>query len=282
MVYFSLPYFFEDYNFNLFLQNYIEKNPNKINFPCKIDSLYGNFPFSFWYVDVNNCLYTENLVLFDEMSYFQANNIFPIYLDISNKFLTSTDLNDVHLNTVLKIFEGTGNYIKIIDKEIYKYIKKKYIGYNFILSENYFIFEKEKTEANNDILDLVDLIELPAYMNLEKDFLLKYPNKNKISLTLGDNCKNCDFSCLQSCRERENNVQAIFSKNSVYYDCEDGFNYNSLFEEFNELKLLGYSKFKIKAPLFTNLKEYHKNLIKFFIKPEFQLDFLVDVEEVLW
>lgn len=277
MIYFSLPYFYENYNFNLFLSKYIEQNPEHINFKCKIDSLYGNFPFSFWHGDTNNCVGQKTPIFIDEMNVFNINTSFPLYFDFSNQFIMPYDFFNSHMVAVLRTFEGSGHYIKYIHKEVYEYIKNNYIGYKFILSENAFLFNKDEL----DLLDNIDFIELPAVMNNEKEYLKMLQNKNKYYITLGDGCSECSFDTNQICKKQEQSRQATFSSKSIYKECSEGFCYDKLLKDFEELSALGFSKFKIKMPLYSDIKSFRNFMIKFFIKPEFQFDFYIQMEEVL-
>ena len=275
MVYFSLPYFYENQKFNYFLYKYVETYPEQLRFKFKIESFYGNLPFSFWNGDLNTCTsLNRKVILNNAVDEIVKKSVVPIKFDVSNIYLNHYDFFDTHLNMILKKFEGMGNFLKISDFNFYDFIESNYIGYDFILSENIFLLGLEENIAaipENKIA----AIELPSFLNKDIDFLKNIENKNKIFITIGDGCQDCFLEKIEQCKKEEMQFQILFSQNSIYNYCKKGFCHNKLLEEFNKISECGFTHFKIKAPQYNDIDRFNHFLVQFLFKPQHQYEFIL-------
>ena len=279
MIYLSLPYFYENQNFNIKFKEFLRDNPKAQNFSqqCVLESCYGNFPFSFWNGDKNNNFKNfKNVLTKEDINTFITQNLYSIIkFDFSNIYLTDKDLFDPHLNMILDTNKGLGNFIKISDIKIKDYIEQKYLGYDFILSENFFINNKltlEEIKSYTQKDSIFYCIDLPSLFNKIPKELKKINNKNKITLTIGDRCSLCDFPHWEQCKIKEQLYQINYSIKTIDENENILINYQTLQNEINILTQLGFSYFKIK-PFTDNLIIFNDTLIQTFIAPMYQGEF---------
>lgn len=274
MLYFSLPNFYENIEFNKELARIISEHPDMVNDdirPCRIESCYGNFPYSFWNGDVSTNCGDNRAVLYDEAIEIQKLHWTPVTLDCSNIAMIETDFLNYHLEMILDVFSKVGNTIKISNLSLMEYISSKYTGYYFILSKNTDMINSFENHINSLIEEnRFDYIEIPDYWSEETIKGIK--NKNKVLITLDNKCRHCSRDQQCECKVYENINQISYSNVSVLNDCVN--TSISVKEEFDNYRKLGFTHFQFQTPSPYEMLGFKQKLLDFFIKPEYHRTFV--------
>ena len=271
MVYISLPNFIVNNAFNNLFNLYVKNNPDKLIFPFQIESYYGSFPYSVWNGDINSN-YGEAM-LYPAMSQFVLTTQAPLRLDLSNTLLNNTDLYNIHENTILKLCESNGTMVELSDLSLLAYIENNYYNYSFILSPNAALIHEFNEDIINSFCEQDNFILISLLKNIPIDFN-KINKKHKIEIIVGNNkCNKCNYFEQMKCRFDEQQLQTMFSGNSVYNYCNkiNGIYMDDSYikNEILELKNQGFTHFKIANPCYNNFKIFNRTLIQNLIKPEY-------------
>lgn len=280
MIFISLPYMYENLNFNNLLKRY-DKAQQIFQIPIEIEMCYGSLPFSYWNGDLNNNYNIGTLLLHNDIvNIFQNSNI-PFCIDCSNNNLTIEDLDDVHQNIILTAGNSCGNYVEISDLSVLQYIKDQYKNYDFILSKNADLINPLTADIINVFLEqnIFYLINLPNRLKTNISELEKIIAKNKIIITIGNKCK-CDNE--NYCMQQEQLNQINYSGYTMY-NCEYTNNYlnsNELLEEIQYFQKLGFSHFKIDSPPLCKNKNFQLYLIENLVKSKYKIK-LINESEIM-
>lgn len=254
MVNFILPNFYYNSRFNNYLANYIKVYPQHLNFSENINifAQEGNFPFSFWHGKINTNQADGEICLYPDMFEYKQNTITPIIFDCTNIYLSYNQLwlKDAHFQSVMNMFANSGCYVKTHDDSIRKAILDLHPHYFFITTN-----EKEY-DQNYDFI-ITNNCDFKPY--------------NKTIYTLNNRCEFCKKDCLQ----RENLNQFTFSSESLMTNCPISiFNVEQLSSQYEKSRKMGYTYFRFEEISINLIEEFNKTLLNFFIKPEFQENFL--------
>lgn len=274
MFYISLPYFHENYKFNLFFKEYIENNrsnrQNKLIADFNIEYVYGSFPWSYWNGGINN--HKGQAILSNDIhNFFNRINI-PIRIDASNIYINESNYYDIHENTILKIANGTNTSYEISDLNLMSYIAKYNLNNKFIISNNAQLLYAFDSNILNIFqkyqeIELINIGYNPFEQLKDIDFS-QIQNKNKLEISIG-HCQNCSLDKYLECSKSEQKNIYNFSKLSLFTNCQNeckNFNY------YNDIKPYlkqGIKHFKIISKP-NNLTEFNINIIRSFVKPEYQ------------
>lgn len=272
MVYFSLPYFYENYQFNHFLKDFVLKHPEKTNFEKErivIKEAFGSFPYCFWNGDNSNIGENNKVLLYDDILSFYKKNFMSISFDCSNVFLVKNDFYNSHIKMIFNIFSNAGHSIKISNLDAKNILEKIFSGYEYILSKNAFIDKEVDIEILNDLLEIEDFkyIEIPYYIDL--NILKNLNKKNKALILLNSPCQQCNNKTFFICRKEENYNQINYSEKRKFDYCHYNFSEKDLYNQFDLYYQNNFRDFQIEAPAEKDLNKFNNMLIKFFIKKEF-------------
>ena len=270
MFYISLPYFYENYKFNNFFNNYVDNsNKNQKEFKLvdnfTVEYVYGAFPWSLWNGGVNS--HVGKAVLSQEIEQIINAINTPIRFDASNILLKEEDYLDIHENAILKISNGSNNIYEISNFNLMDYISKMYLNNKFIISNNLQI----TTDLNEDLIntlinnDNIDLINLGYHLIYD---ISKINNKDKIECMIGY-CYNCSNKQNLICNFQEQQNIYNFSGNSLFINCSSCNKNVDYYQQILPMYHKGIKHFKIMTSV-SNLDDFNINIIKSFIKPEFQ------------
>lgn len=274
MFYISLPYFYENYKFNSFFKKYIEQcrinKQDKLIADFEIEYAYGSFPWSYWNGGINN--HRKFAVLANDMHNFFIQTNIPIRIDVSNIYINETDYYDIHENTILKIANGTNTVYEISDLNLMTYITEHNLNNKFIISNNAQLFHSFNIEILNVFqerseIDFINIGYKPFEQLNNIDFS-QIKDKNKLEISIGY-CQNCSLEkCLQCSNNEQKNIYN-FSKRSFFINCPNEYKVLNYYDEIKPYLRQGIKHFKlITEP--NNLTEFNINIIKSFIKPEYQ------------
>lgn len=264
MFYISLPFFYENYQFNNFFKDYINSNRTKLIANFNIEYAYGSFPWSYWNGGMNNNRGEAVLAADMQLNIYQSS--IPIRIDSSNIYLQESDYLDIHQNAILRIANGTNTVYEISNLNLMDYIMKYNLNNKFIISNNAQLIH----EFNTDIIKVfqeqeeIELINIGYNLN-QLDFS-KISNKNKLEISIGY-CTNCSEHLKCSSQEQKNIYN--FSKQSFYTNCFNECKINNYYEIIEFYLKQGINHFKITTNP-NNLKEFNIKIINSFIKPEYQ------------
>lgn len=268
MFYISLPFFYENYKFNNFFKNYvnqeIKKTSSKLIDKFNIAYVHGSFPWSLW-SGYNTCqgpaVYTSQML--PHITTSQS----IIRLDCSNIFLQQQDFYDIHQNAILKTIIMNNHAYEISSFNLMKYISEQNINSNFIISNNAFSSYK-LNESNLNLLceqSNIDLINIGTDLSID---LSKIKHKQKIEIDI-TSCNICPYEKYQQCKINEQKSNYNFSQYSILQSCsykKELINYYDLIQFYYKQ---GIQYFKINSYT-TDLQQFNINIIKSFIKPEYQ------------
>lgn len=269
MFYISLPYFYENSQFNQFFQNYIEDNrlrqQSKLIANFNIEYIYGAFPWSYWNGGINN--HYGAAVFADNMNTIFTKTLTPIRVDMSNIFIKQYDYYDIHENTILKMANGTNTVYEISDLNLMEYISEYNLNNKFIISNNFQLIQN----FNSDIINLMQDSEEIDLINIDYNtynLLQNNINSNKLEISIGY-CQNCSFEKQLFCSENEQKNIYNFSKQSCFINCPNEYKINNYYNIIKPYLKKGIKHFKIiTGP--NNLKDFNIKIIKSFVKPEYQ------------
>lgn len=269
MFYISLPYFYENYQFNQFFKNYIEDCRNnkldKLVADFNIEYAYGSFPWSYWNGGINN--HRGSAVLANEIhSFFIQTNI-PIRIDISNTYLEEINYYDVHENAILRIANGTNTVYEISDLNLMSYISERNLNNKFIISNNAQLLHPFDTNILNVFQERPEIDFINVGYNIDVD-ITQIQDKNKLEVSIGY-CQSCSAEkCLHCIDEEQKNIYN-FSKTSFFINCPNGCKYIDYYDKIKLYLKQGIKHFKIITEP-NNLTAFNISVIKSFVKPEYQ------------
>ena len=113
---------------------------------------------------------------------------------------------------------------------------------------------------------MIDLINI-GYKT-ENINLSEIIDKNKLEISIGI-CQNCSTEQYLACSQNEQKNIYNFSKQSLFFSCPSEYKSINYYEEIKPYLKQGIKHFKlITSP--KNLQEFNINIIKSFVKPEYQ------------
>lgn len=270
MFYISLPYFYENYKFNNFFNHYIIEcnktcGASKLVDNFAIEYVYGSFPWSIWNGGANS--HIGKAILSPDIEYIINIVNTPIRFDASNILLKENDYFDLHENAILRIANGTNNIYEISNFNLMNYISNQYLNNKFIISNNL----QNTTDLNEDLINIliddnsIELINLGYHLEYD---IQKINYKNKIELSIGY-CGNCSTKQNLICSFQEQQNIYNYSGNSLFINCSSCNKNTNYYNEILPLYKKGIKHFKITTAI-SNLNDFNINIIKSFVKPEFQ------------
>ena len=280
MIQIALPMFFTNFKFNQSFISFCNLFPESLKIPVNFSSVYGNFPYCYFEGNINNNY--GSLALYEDFSKISFLSLKPIRFDCSNIFITLDDLFNNQLNTFLKLNEMPCNTIEISNLSILNNFKEKFPNFNFILSKNINLISPASEEIYQEFIksNLFTLIELPS--SFKANVANLHLPKNKIEFTILERCKCYNNNEINNCAMIEHKNQINFSNKTIYNDCSKLNDYNDITIDYNEFEMLislGYKNFKIDTCPLNQLLNFNNYLIKFFIKPEYQLECKIYIEK---
>lgn len=282
MIFLSLPYFYENLEFNNILKQETilcrQRQNNFFKIPIEIINSYGSLPFSFWNGDLNNNYNSNKLLLYNDINNIISKSYIPIRLDCSNIYLEDKDFQDTHQNIILSLMDNSNNYIELSNINLYNYINQQFNSYNFIFSKKADLIHPLTIDIINTILEqnLFYLINLPDRFKNDINFLKSITNKNKIEITIGNRCSYKKCNQLNYCAKQEQLNQIMYS-GLTNYNCNLTNCYNNndeLIQEINFFYNLGFNHFKIEAPTLDKNLSFKIYLINNLINSKYQLQLI--------
>lgn len=278
MIYLSLPKFFNNFYFYVNLCKFILRNPDKVNKEYNIESLYGSFSYCSWNGDINSNYGSINL----NYDFYSCPNQAPKVLryDFSNILLEENDFYDAHCNSILLENQNGCTQIELSNLKLLNYLQSQYNNFNYVFSgkaDCIFPFTEEIINVLSDQQDFI-LINLPGYLNKNKQLLNNLKNKHKIELTIGNKCGNCSVENYKECLISENTRQLEFSEISYFNKCSKNQYYLNNIDFKKEIELfynLGFRHFKLDAPPNHLINQFNRKLINLLIKTEY-IDYFWD------
>ena len=280
---FSLPFFIQNLNFNNFLKQYLKKYPEKARFlNSSIDSVYGNFAWTYWNGGINNN--NGKISLYNDIFMINNQSHIPIQLNCSNIFLENNDLYDTHMNVIFKLLENNGNLIELSNIQFYEFLSKKYPGYDYILSSNADLIHPFDENILNIIVsqNVFKQIILPERLSLDNNFNTNLKNKNKYKIIILSKFIHNNLSKEQEFILQEQKNQSLFSEKSIYSTCDflkTDIDIKKEIELIQYYISLGFSNFIIDEQPLYNLTLLNNNIIQLLIKEEYQLNFIQEMEK---
>ena len=280
---FSLPFFIQNLNFNNFLKQYLKKYPERARFlNSSIDSVYGNFSWTYWNGGINNN--TGKISLYNDIFMINNQSHIPIQLNCSNIFLENNDLYDTHMNVIFKLLENNGNLIELSNIQFYEFLSKKYPGYDYILSSNADLIHPFDENILNIIIsqNAFKQIILPERLSLDNNFNTNLKNKNKYKIIILSKFIHNNLSKEQEFILQEQKNQSLFSEKSIYSTCDflkTDIDIKKEIELIQYYISLGFSNFIIDEQPLYNLTLLNNNIIQLLIKEEYQLNFIKEMEK---
>lgn len=280
---FSLPFFIQNLNFNNFLKQYLKKYPEKARFlNSSIDSVYGNFAWTYWNGGINNN--NGKISLYNDIFMINNQSHIPIQLNCSNIFLENNDLYDTHMNVIFKLLENNGNLIELSNIQFYEFLSKKYPGYDYILSSNADLIHPFDENILNIIIsqNVFKQIILPERLSLDNNFNTNLKNKNKYKIIILSKFIHNNLSKEQEFILQEQKNQSLFSEKSIYSTCDflkTDIDIKKEIELIQYYISLGFSNFIIDEQPLYNLTLLNNNIIQLLIKEEYQLNFIQEMEK---
>lgn len=276
MFYISLPYFYENYQFNQFFKNYVNncnQFNNKLITKFNIEYAYGAFPWSYWNGGINN--HQGAAVLAPEIQSIFSQSITPLRIDASNIYIQKNNYYDIHENTILKIANGHNTTYEISDINLMQYISEKNLNNKFIISNNAQLLHKFNTDILNVFqerpeIDFINIGYNPFIESKDNIILSQIKDINKLEVSIG-HCQKCNFQqCLQCSNNEQNNIYN-FSKQSFFVNCPSEYKPLNYYEEIKPYLKQGIKHFKLVTNInINNLRDFNINIIKSFVKPEYQ------------
>lgn len=268
MFYISLPYFYENFKFNQFFKRYINEDKNfkdsRLITKFNIEYAYGAFPWNFWNGNINN--HYGKIVLSPDMNELFSNSIIPIRLDFSNINLIETDYYDTQGNAILKASSNSNTTYEISNPNLIPYISNIVLNNKYIISNNAELIHlfTEDIISTFQQQSCIDFINIGYYLNYD----LSKIDKTKLEISIG-HCQHCPPDKILSCANIEQTNIYNYSSESCYIKCCNEYKPINYYQEILPYYQQGIKHFKI----ITNsldLNNFNINIIKSFIKPEYQ------------
>lgn len=276
MLYFTLPNFFEYSKINNYLIFQTQKNSKIFKEPIVITKQSGSFPYFYWNGGINNNIgpgiYYQDLINSLGLS------TVPIRINCSNIFLEQNDFNNVFCNLVLSFYNTGSNQIEVTNLELLSHIDKRYQNFRFVFSNNSNILTKLTPQIINQLFDNIDKLDYVISYDQDSKFFQEIKHLDKIEIIVNPICpKTC--SNKTDCLIAENNSQLNFSEKSCFLNCTKvlPFYENNECLTIDKIKEkyvpLGITHFSLQQMPINNM-QYLLFLSQYFIKSEYQIDFL--------
>lgn len=283
MIFFTLPYFYENFTINNFLYSLSRTDEHKFKIPVTFNQFSGQFPYCSWNGGINNCKgFLATYQVFNTL-YQQAQA--PLRLNCANIGLEDFDFEDCMGNAILKANNNSSNLIEISNLEMFDFLKQRYPGYKFIFSKEADLV----TPFDENILDALissnnfELIGIPHRFTKDLDFLRSVKNRSKLEITVNNSCS---YKCkdFKECRISEHFFQLDFSQKSIFKSSciKNNTNFDNLercipIEDLVKYTNIGINHFTFEIPFSHDFKAF-SFYVQYFIKPEYQYSILTQWE----
>lgn len=221
MIYFTLSNFYENFLINNFMFFLNKTQPQYFREKISFIQASGNFPYSSWNGDINNCAGLGSF--YSDFETLYKKSFVPLRFNFSNILLEEHDYHDAMNNLVLDINENGSNLIEISNLELMDYILEKNPTYKFVFSKNAHYINQFTPELLNIIIDFqkFELIGIPDDLRFNFDFLKEIKKRNLLEITVNSHCpKKCKF--LNECILQEHQLQLEYSGKSLLLQCDKG------------------------------------------------------------
>lgn len=190
-IYFHLPGFYHNYEFNVFFIEYFMNNRDKFYDNVQIGSFYDSFPGSIW--DGGRSFsgeIVENIVLSpDTMQYilntFNSYGI-PCRFTFTNSLLKPEHLNDIIGNISLQLAYNGNNQVIVNSDILESYIRERYPKYPLISSTTKVL--RDDISSLQEELDKDYFLVVPDYSFNNTLELFNIEHKEKCEILLNDTC----------------------------------------------------------------------------------------------
>lgn len=281
---FTLTNLYNGYAINNFFMEYITSNRHMLKEDMiSFNQIAGSFPFNTWNGGLNGNY--DKIPLNKDISLLFTHAAPQcLRLNFANLHIEETDFENNFNRIILEYGANGSTIIEIANLKLYEWIKEKYPIYNkFVLSPNAWEVLDFTPEMLDVILDNPDFIlaTIPKKYAKELGYLSQIRNKSKIEIEVNPICP-AICKNYSDCIENENLLQYEFSESSNFAVCNKCFPYhrNPQIVELEELKKmyfpLGINHFKLAETPYTKIQTYFIFLVKYFIKPEYQLQVFED------
>lgn len=288
MIYFNIPSLYYKRDLFLFIKYMEQIKPYIFRENIAIGSVYDIIPYCIWdggriFGKVQQA--SKNEILETKKLFNEKYNI-PIRLIYTNAYLQPNDLKNTWCNLVTTLLEDEMNEIVVASPLLEAYLRQNYPAYKIISSTTKRLtdFEDFKKEINN-----------PNYYQVCIDYDLNHDFEHLKSLTQEekDKCEFlCNAICFPNCPSRKEhykfNAQATLNWQNIYgIRCYMQNNLNtfnkyknhiSIDEIINTYEPMGFSHFKLEGRTLGD-QEVLTNYAHYFIKPEYQLEFISHYHE---
>ena len=277
-IYFHIPGFFEFFNLNKTLVEFMKKSPEYFYDDFEIGSIYGTFPNAIWNggrVCFGICF---KQTMIDIIEYFNKNNI-PLRYTFTNSLLSNEHTYDTYCNLIMKLSDNGFNQVLVNNDVLENYIRTKYPKYKIISSTTKRIVDKNK--LNDEMNKDYHLVVLDYDLNKDFDYLKTIVEKDKIEILVDELCKhNCPYR--KKHYEILARAQLEYSNNSGftcdYTNVQNGnigfekIRNNKNFIDRNQLNQyieMGFKNFKLVGRN-TDINFVIDSYIHYFVKDEFK------------
>lgn len=268
MFYISLPFFYENYQFNQFFKEYVtmsrQLKHSKLIADFNIEYSYGAFPWSYWNGGYNT--HTGKAVLTTEMKNFFNKLSIPARIDFSNVNLQASDYLDIQGNAIIRTANGMNITYEISIIDFMDYLSNNNLNNKYIISNNAQIIHPFDEDILNAFIqkDSIDLINIGHGLNFDLSLI---ENKNKIEISIGY-CGHCSLNKQLQCSYNEQQNIYNYSGESMYLNCPCENKIVNYYQELINFYKQGIKHFKITTNS-SDLNTFNINIIKSFIKPEY-------------
>ena len=280
---FTLTNLYNGYIINNYFNQYISSKTNVLKDNISFNQIAGSFPFNTWNGGLNGN-YDKIPLNRDIDSLFSSNQAHCLRINFANLNITKADFENNFNRIILEHGCNGSTVIEIANLELYEWIKHNYPAYNkFVLSANAWEILDFSPEMLDVILDNPDFIlaTIPTKYAKDMEYLSQIQHKSKIEIEINPICpvicKN-----YSNCLESENLLQYEFSEASNFTVCKKCFPYHRNPQTMNLEQLkktyfpLGINHFKLAETPWNKIQSYFIFLIKYFIKPEYQMETFED------
>lgn len=278
-MYFTLPSFFNNFYLNNFFALLLKQN--KIIFKeeaMAFSEVTGNFPYCSWnggynnnsgvgayYADFHGCL---------------QQILTPVRLNCSNIYLEDNDFYDSMAHVILEAFQNGSHTISISNLKLMSFLQEKYPNFKFVLSRDAHLITPFTPDLINTLIESekFSLIELPASLTQDFNFLKEIERRNKLEILINPICSD-KCSNLKQCQVNSHYTQISYSNKNVYKTCAKCFDYldnpNTISLQIlkEQYLTLGINHFGLSECDYTPGEAHYDVLgflVRYFIKPEYQ------------
>lgn len=281
MIYFHCPDFYNGFEIYQGINILKHEAANCFNDDVQIGSIFGAFPSMIWnggtfdlgrlVTDLRDIEYIADM--------YQGMG-FPINFTFTNGLLIDTDCFDRYCNKILDIFNNRGNGILVNSECLEKYLREKYPNYRILKSIT-------STEQDFDIHQAVinyDQIVLPKRHNKNFDLLNQITPEDRpnIEILVNEICREgcprayshyLDYNRVQLYEEcLSDKLKCSFMK--PIFPMRNNNNIITFQDIIDKYYPLGYNQFKIGGRGYTQGIGQAINVVRYLIKPEYQVDVL--------